>query len=188
MPWMSRYGGVRAGPVGLVDHEDVGDLQDAGLDRLDRVAHARARAAPAWCPRATAISTSAWPTPTVSTSTTSQPAPSSTRTACGVAAASPPRWPAAGHRPDVDAGVGGVVLHPDPVAEDRAAGERAGRVDGEHADPVPGRAQRPDQLVGGGRLADPGRAGQPDHLGAARVRRQRGGDLRAAPRRRSPPG
>ena len=42
-------GGVGAVPVGLVDHEDVGDLQDAGLDRLDRVAHARARAAPAWC-------------------------------------------------------------------------------------------------------------------------------------------
>jgi len=40
-----------------------------------------------------ATSTSAWPTPTVSTSTTSQPAASSTRTACGVAQASPPRWP-----------------------------------------------------------------------------------------------
>lgn len=40
-----------------------------------------------------ATSTSACPTPTVSTSTTSQPAPSSTRTACGVAAESPPRWP-----------------------------------------------------------------------------------------------
>ena len=41
---------------------------------------------------------------------------------------------AGGHRADVDAGVGGVVLHAHAVAEDRAAAERAGRVDGEHAD------------------------------------------------------
>src|SRR4051812_28107151 len=38
-------------------------------------------------------STSDWPTPTVSMRTTSQPTASSTRSACGAAAASPPRWP-----------------------------------------------------------------------------------------------
>ena len=57
---------------------------------------------------------------------------------------------AAGHRPDVDARVGGVVLHADPVAEDRAAGERAGRVDREHADPValrPGSARTSSLVV-----------------------------------------
>ena len=54
----------------------------------------------------------------------------------------------AGHRADVDAGVGGVVLHADPVAEDRPAGERAGRVDGEHADPAARFPERADQLVG----------------------------------------
>ncbi len=137
MPWMSRYGGVGAVAVGLVDHEHVGDLEDAGLDRLDARRPCPGASSTSVVSASEATSTSAWPTPTVSTSTTSQPAPSSTRTACGVAAASPPRWPAAGHRPDVDARVGGVVLHADPVAEDRAAGERAGRVDGEHADPVP---------------------------------------------------
>ena len=51
---------------------------------------------------------------------------------------------AGGHRADVDARVGGVVLHPDPVAEQRAAGERRGRVDGEHADPL---ARRPRARV-----------------------------------------
>ena len=30
---------IGAGPVGLVDHEDVRDLQDPGLGRLDAVAH-----------------------------------------------------------------------------------------------------------------------------------------------------
>ena len=29
-----------------------------------------------------------------------------------------------------------MVLHPHPVAEQRAAGERGGRVDRQHADPV----------------------------------------------------
>ena len=36
------------------------------------------------------------------------------------------------HRTDEHARVGGVVLHPHPVAEDRAAGERRRRVDREH--------------------------------------------------------
>ncbi len=74
----------------------------------------------------------------------------------------PAQVPTGRHRPDVDAWVGRVVLHPDPVAEDRSAGERAGRVDGQHADPFAGRSQRPYQLVCGGRLADAGRAGQAD--------------------------
>ena len=42
--------------------------------------------------------------------------------------------PARRHRADEHAGVGRVVLHAHAVAEDRAAAERAGRVDGEHAD------------------------------------------------------
>ena len=36
-----RDGFVRSGPVGLVDHENVADLHDAGLDRLNVVAHPR---------------------------------------------------------------------------------------------------------------------------------------------------
>ena len=50
---------------------------------------------------------------------------------------------AGGHRADEHALVGGVLAHPDPVAEQRAAGERRRRVDGEHADPAALRAQRP---------------------------------------------
>ena len=42
---------------------------------------------------------------------------------------------AGGHRADEDAGVGGVVPHPHPVAEQGAAGERRGRVHRQHADP-----------------------------------------------------
>ena len=80
---------------------------------------------------------------------------------------------ARGHRADVDAGVGRVVLHPHPVAEQRAAGERRRRVDREHADPLAGLAQRGDQRGGRRRLADAGRAGDADDLGVAGVRRER---------------
>jgi hypothetical protein len=73
-----------------------------------------------------------------------------------------------------------VVLHPHPVTEDRAAGERAGRVDGEHADAQSLRPVGAHQLVGQGRLADAGRPGQPDHLGLTGVPGQGGRDLRQA--------
>ena len=36
------------------------------------------------------------------------------------------------HGADEDAGVGVMIHHPDAIAEDSAAGERAGRVDGEN--------------------------------------------------------
>ena len=125
-----------------------------------------------------AISTSACPTPTVSTSTTSQPAASSTRIACGVAHDSPPRCPRDGHRADVDARVGGVVLHPHPVAEQRAAGERRGRVDREHADPlVPAAVRRrpaPTVVVD---LPTPGEPVSPITCGVPGVRRERRHDL-----------
>ena len=89
-----------------------------------------------------AISTSAWPTPTVSIRIDVEAGgvqdPQRLRRGPGQAA----QVPAAGHGPDEDPVVGGVVLHPHPVAEQRAAGERRRRVDGEHADPLalpPGR-------------------------------------------------
>ena len=72
----------------------------------------------------------------------------------------PAEVPAGGHRPDVDAAVAGVVLHPDAVAEQRTAGERGRRVDGEHADPLARLPERPHERRRRRRLADTGRAGQ----------------------------
>ena len=80
-----------------------------------------------WCRRRPATSTSTWPTPTVSTRTGSKPAASSTRTACGVARASPPRWPRAPSTGRTRRGRSSCSLHADAVAEDRAAAERARR-------------------------------------------------------------
>ena len=42
--------------------------------------------------------------------------------------------PARRHAADEHVRVLGVRLHAQPIAEDRAAGERAGRIDGDHAD------------------------------------------------------
>ncbi len=89
---------------------------------------------------AAATSISDWPTPTVSIRTTSQPAASRTRSACGVVARQPAEVAARGHRADEHALVGGVLLHPDAVAEQRPAGERRRGIDGEDARPA-GRAR-----------------------------------------------
>jgi hypothetical protein len=78
--------------VGLVHHEDVADLVDAGLGGLHVVAaHRRLQQHhhPAW----RMMSVSFWPTPTVSISTMSQGMASSTVSASPVARDSPPRWP-----------------------------------------------------------------------------------------------
>ena len=93
------------GPVGLVHDEDVGDLEQPGLRGLHRVAppgFTTTTVVSAW----PAISTSTWPTPTVSITIHGLPTASSTRTACGVASARPPRCPRRRHRPDEHAGVG----------------------------------------------------------------------------------
>jgi len=65
-----------------------------------------------------------------------------------------------------------VLLHPDPVAEQRAAGERRARVDGEHRDPAADLAERAQQGAGDSGLAGPGRAGQADDPGTARIRQK----------------
>ena len=52
---------------------------------------------------------------------------------------------AGGHRADEDVAVGGVVLDPRAVAEQRAAGALGGRVDREHRDRAAARAPRAQQ-------------------------------------------
>src|SRR3989442_1058240 len=70
---------------------------------------------------------------------------------------------ARGHRTDVDASIGGVTLHPDAIAQNRAAGERAGGIDGDDADsllllPVEGRQAIHQRALA--RTGSPSDAGQ----------------------------
>ena len=92
MPWMSRY--VASAP----SRSALFTTKTSAISRMPAFTAWIASPIPGASSTSVvsaseATSTSACPTPTVSTSTRSHPAPSRTRTACGVAAASPPRWP-----------------------------------------------------------------------------------------------
>jgi len=63
-----------------------------------------------------------------------------------------------------------VLGEADPIAEQRAVGERRGGVDRQHADGAPGRAARLGDGADQRRLADSGRAGEADDGGIAGVR------------------
>ena len=76
------------------------------------------------------------------------------------------------HAADEDAVVAGVRLHPHAVAEDGAAGERAGRIDGDDADGPPGGADGVGQPIDERALARAGRTGDADQIGAAGVGKQ----------------
>ena len=138
----SRDRGVGAVAVGLVDHEDVADLEDAGLRRLDAVAHAGreqhdrgvggAGDLDLALPDADGLDEDDVAAGGVEHAERLRRRPGQTA-----------EVPARGHRADEHAGVGRVVLHAHPVAEQGAAGERRRRVDREHADPLTARAVAP---------------------------------------------
>ena len=77
---------------------------------------------------------------------------------------------AGGHGAGVEAGVTVAILETNAIAEDGAAGEGAGGVDGDDADGFAGIAKSAGEAVDEGALAGAGRAGDADAEGAAGVR------------------
>ncbi len=73
--------------------------------------------------------------------------------------------------------VAGDVVHPHPVAEDRATGERRRGIDGEHGGLQADGGEVADELTGEGRLAGAGCAGDADDVGAVGSRVGEVGDL-----------
>ena len=126
-----------------------------------------------------AMSTSACPTPTVSTSTTSKPVDSRTRTACGVDAAMPPSCP----RDAIDlmktSVIGGVRLHANAIAEQRATGERRRRIDRKHTNSLLAFTHRCNQRGRRGRLPHARRTSKPDDVGAFERRAPSSADMSA---------
>ena len=162
--------------VGLVDDVQVADLEDAGLGGLDAVAHAGREQHERGVGEAGDLDLALADADGLDQDHVAAGRvehPQRLRRRPG----QPAEVAAGGHRADVDLAVERVVLHPHPVAEQGAAGERRRRVDGEYADPLAGRAQLGDQRRGGRGLADAGRAGDADDLRVAGVRRQRGHHL-----------
>ena len=124
---------VGAGAVGLVDHEHVGDLEQAGLVGLHGVAPAGVHhhdggvggAGHLHLDLADADGLDQHPRPA-----------GGVEDADGLEGGErqPAEVAARGHRADEHAVVGGVVGHAHPIAEDGSAGEGRRRVDGEHGD------------------------------------------------------
>ena len=142
-------GGAGQVAVGLVDDDEVGQLHDPALDALELVAAGRARR-PARTGRR-----GRRPRPRTGRRRPSRRARRRSRRPRTAAA---PRGcgerrrracPDDGRRADEGRRVAAEVGHPGLVAEDRAAGDGARRVDGEHRDPVAGvdgvEAERLDQ-------------------------------------------
>ena len=152
---------VGAGPVGLVDHEHVGDLHEAGLAGLHGIAppggdHDHGRVGLGH------------------DVDLHLPDPDRLEDHPGIAGGgedphrlgggdrqSPDVTPR-GHGPDEHAVVERVLAHAHPVSEQGAPGERGGRVDRQHGDRVAPLSHRLEQRAGQGRLAGAGRTGDPD--------------------------
>jgi hypothetical protein len=115
-------------------------------------------------------STSSWPTPTVSTSTSPRPACVHQVDRVGGRARQTAQGTTCGHRADEDAGVERQVAHADAIAEDRATGERRGRIDGEDSNGTAARPSDQRERPREGALAAAGGTGDADDLGTPGAR------------------
>ena len=89
----------------------------------------------------------------------------------------PAELAAGGEGADEGIRMGAMLAHPDPVAEDGAAADRARRIEGDDRDPQAALQPGAEQGVGQRRLAAPGHAGDADDARLAGVRGQRRGRL-----------
>ena len=114
-------------------------------------------------------SISLWPVPTVSRKTRSLPGRVEEQQRLQRRLGEPAEVAARAHRADEDARVEEVVGQPDAVAEQRAVRERARRVDGDDADGLLEPAHVAEERADQARLADAGRPGDADRVGACPV-------------------
>src|SRR4029453_19434535 len=68
------------------------------------------------------------------------------------------------HRPDVYVAIERVLLHPNPVSQERSSGEWGTRVHRQYANPLPARAQSADQTGDLCRLTNPKHACSTDSV------------------------
>ena len=128
-----RHQAVGAFAIGLVHDEDVGDLHDAGLERLHLVARARHQRHDRDVRGADDVDLVLADADGLDDDDVLAGGVEHERGVAGRARQSA-EMPARRHAADEHAGVARVRLHADAVAEHRAAGERAGGIDGDDAD------------------------------------------------------
>ena len=154
---------VDALAVGLVDHEDVGDLHQPGLVRLHAVTPARVDHHDRRVGLAGDLDLDLSDADGLDEDPLASDRVERTHRLGGGERESP-EMAACGHRADEHAGVGGVVLHPNAIAEDRPSGEGRRGIDREHGDLELERAQVADDRARQRRLARSGRTGEPDRV------------------------
>ena len=126
-------GPVGALAVGLVDDEDVGDLHDAGLERLHFVARAGNERDDRHVGGADDVDLVLADADGLDDDDVLAGGVEHERDFAG-RAREPAQMAARRHAADEHAGIARVRLHPHAIAEDRAAGERARRIDRDDAD------------------------------------------------------
>ncbi len=154
--------------VGLVDDEDVGNLENAGLEQLHRVAAAGLKCDDC---RVGEFGDFDLGLADADRLDDDDVQPERIHEGSRVAGRSgkPAQMPAAGHRTNEDVGVGEVLRQTNAVAQNRTVRERRARVDRDYADRFSFAARDANQRGTQGRLPDPGRTGQPDRRRAARA-------------------
>ena len=128
---------IGAFAIGLVDHEDVGDLHDAGLQRLHIVAGARHQRHDRDVGGADDVDLVLADADGLDEDDVLAARVEHERGLAGRARQAA-EMAARRHAADEHAVVAGMRLHAHAIAEDGAAGERAGRIDGDDADGLPG--------------------------------------------------
>ena len=154
---------VGALPIRLVDDEDIGNLHDAGLERLHLVAGARHQHDDRHIGRPDDVDlvlpdAHRLDDDEIATGRVEDDRDLARRTRQAAELA------ARGHAADEDASVPGVRLHPHAVAENRAAGERARRIDRNHPDRPAFLTGMADELIDERALARARRSGDPHEV------------------------
>ena len=179
----SRAVACGAGQVGLGDDQQVGDLEDAGLDRLHLVAQPRRAGHDAGVGDADDLDLGLARHRRSRRSRCRSPPRRTRRPSPPSSAHRPPRWPREATERMNTSGMRAVLAHAHAVAEHRAAGEGARRVDGDHADaPAAGEQVRRSARAPASTCRRPAAPVMPSTWARPRCARQRGAQRRGAGR------
>ena len=160
-----RRGPLRAGLVALVDHDQVGDLEQARLDRLDLVAHLGRLEHDRRVRRGGDLDL-ALPGPDGLDEDEVEAGRIEHRSGGRRGRGQTAGVSARRHRADEHVAVAGIGLHPNPVTEKRTAGDRARRIDRDDRHRPAGLPDLRDQRRHERRLARARRPGDPDEMRA----------------------